>query len=43
MDLPDWSEELPTNRECIPEVAQKTFQLYEKLMTAGQRLAASGG
>ena len=27
MDLHDLSEELPTNWERIPEVAQKTFQI----------------
>ena len=43
MDLHDLSEELPTNWERIPEVAQKTFQIYEKLIAAKQRLAALGG
>jgi hypothetical protein len=43
MDLHDLSEELPTNWERIPEMAQKTFQVYEKLIAAKQRLAALGG
>jgi hypothetical protein len=43
MDLHDLSEELPTNWERIPEMAQKTFQIYEKLMAAKQKLAALGG
>jgi hypothetical protein len=43
MDLHDLSEELPTNWERIPEMAQKTFQIYEKLIAAKQRLAALGG
>jgi hypothetical protein len=43
MDLHDLSEELPTNWERIPEVAQKTFQLYERLTAAKQKLAAGGG
>ena len=43
LDLHDLSEELPTNWERIPEVAQKTFQIYEKLIAARQRLAALGG
>jgi hypothetical protein len=43
MDLHDLSEELPTNWERIPEVAQKTFQLHEKLVAAKQKLAALGG
>ena len=42
MDLHDLSEELPTNLERIPEVAQKTFQIYEKLIAAKQKLAALG-
>ncbi len=42
LDLHDLSEELPTNWERIPEVAQKTFQIYEKLVAAKQRLAAMG-
>jgi hypothetical protein len=43
LDLHDLSEELPTNWERIPEMAQKTFQIYEKLITAKQKLAALGG
>jgi hypothetical protein len=43
LDLHDLSEELPTNWERIPEVAQKTFQIYEKLIAAKQRLATMGG
>jgi hypothetical protein len=43
MDLHDLSEELPTNWERIPEMAQKTFQIYEKLIVAKQKLAALGG
>jgi hypothetical protein len=43
MDLHDLSEELPANWERIPEVAQKTFQIYEKLIAAKQKLAALGG
>ena len=43
MDLHDLSEDLPTGWERIPEVAQKTFQLYEKLIAAKQKLAALGG
>jgi len=43
MDLHDLSEELPTGWERIPEVAQKTFQIYEKLIAVKQRLAAMGG
>jgi hypothetical protein len=43
MDLHDLSEELPTGWERIPEQAQKTFQIYEKLIAEKQRLAALGG
>jgi hypothetical protein len=43
LDLHDLSEELPMNWERIPEVAGKTFQTYEKLIAAKQRLAALGG
>jgi hypothetical protein len=42
MDLHDLSEELPTNWERIPEVAQKTFEIYGKLIAAKQRLSALG-
>ena len=40
MDLHDLSEELPTDWQRIPEVAQKTFQTYERLAAAKQKLAA---
>ena len=40
MDLHDLSEELPTNWERIPEMAQKTFRIYEKLIATKQKLAA---
>ena len=43
LDLHDLSEELPTGWDRIPEVAQKTFQIYGKLMAAKQKLAALGG
>ena len=43
MDLHDLSEELPVNWEKIPEVAERTFQAYQKLTAARQKLAASGG
>ena len=43
MDLHDLAEELPANWERIPEVAQKTFQIYEKLVAAKQKLSALGG
>lgn len=43
IDMHDLSEELPTGWERIPEVAQKTFQIYEKLIAAKQKLAALGG
>jgi len=42
LDLHDLSEELPTNWERIPEVAQKTFQIYAQMMAAKQRLSALG-
>jgi hypothetical protein len=42
MDLHDLSEELPTNWERIPEQAQKTFAIYQKLAEARQKLAALG-
>jgi hypothetical protein len=40
MDLHDLSEELPIGWERIPEVAEKTFQAYQKLTAARQKLAA---
>jgi hypothetical protein len=43
MDLHDLSEELPANWERIPEVAQKTHQIHERLMAARQKLALLGG
>ena len=42
MDLHDLSEELPIGWERIPEMAVKTFQAYQKLAAARQKLAASG-
>jgi hypothetical protein len=42
MDLHDLSEDLPTGWERIPDVAAKTFQAYEKLAAARQKLAAAG-
>lgn len=43
MDLHDLSEELPTDWQRIPAVAQKTFEVYERLATAKQKLSALGG
>lgn len=40
MDLHDLSEELPIGWERIPEIAEKTFQAYQKLTAARQKLAA---
>ena len=42
MNLHDLSEDLPLNWDKIPEVAQATFQVYEKLAAAKQKLAALG-
>jgi hypothetical protein len=42
MDLHDLSEELPTNWEHIPEVAQKTYLAFEALDAARKRLASLG-
>jgi hypothetical protein len=42
MDLHDLSEELPTGWDRIPEVAEKTFQTYQKLTLARKKLAESG-
>jgi hypothetical protein len=39
MDLHDLSEELPTNWERIPEVAQAAHQAHVALVEARQRLA----
>ena len=41
MDLHDLSEELPIGWERIPELAEKTFQAYQKLTAARQKLAAN--
>ena len=43
MDLHDLSEDLPIGWEKIPEMAERTFQAYQKLTDARQRLAANGG
>jgi hypothetical protein len=43
MDLHDLSEDLPIGWERIPEIAEKTFQAYQKLTAARQKLAAHGG
>ena len=43
LDLHDLSEDLPAGWERIPEVAQKTFQTYERLFAARQKLAGLGG
>jgi hypothetical protein len=40
MDLHDLSEDLPIGWERIPEIAEKTFQAYQKLTEARQKLAA---
>jgi len=40
MDLHDLSEELPIGWEHIPEIAEKTFQAYQKLTAARLKLAA---
>ncbi|MBK8474773.1 MAG: hypothetical protein IPL39_00275 [Opitutaceae bacterium] len=34
---------MPTDWQRIPEVAQKTFQTYERLAAAKQKLATLGG
>ena len=39
MDLHDLSEELPIGWERIPEIAEKTFQAYQKLTEARNKLA----
>jgi hypothetical protein len=41
MDLHDLSEDLPIGWERIPEIAEKTFQAYQKLTVARQKLAAA--
>ncbi len=43
MDLHDLSEELPTNWERIPEVAQRCHELHARLTEARQRLKALAG
>jgi hypothetical protein len=40
MDLHDLSEELPTNWEMIPQVAQRCHEAHVKLMDARKALAA---
>jgi hypothetical protein len=40
MDLHDLSEELPTDWQRIPAVAQAAFDAHAALMDARQRLAA---
>lgn len=42
MNLHDLSEELPTNWERIPEIAEHTFEAFKRLTEARQRLAAAG-
>ncbi len=41
MDLHDLSEELPTDWQRIPAVAQAAFDAHAALMDARQRLAAA--
>jgi hypothetical protein len=41
MDLHDLSEELPTNWERIPEVAQVAHEAYAALLAARAQLAAA--
>lgn len=41
MDLHDLSEDLPTNWERIPEVAQVAFESHQALVAARQELAAA--
>jgi len=40
MDLHDLSEELPTNWEMIPQVAQRCHEAHAMLMDARKTLAA---
>jgi len=42
MDLHDLSEELPTDWEKIPEVAQKAFEVHRLLAEARKAAAAAG-
>jgi hypothetical protein len=41
MDLHDLSEDLPTNWQRIPEVAQIAFDAHKALVEARSRLAAA--
>ncbi len=41
MDLHDLSEELPTDWQCIPAVAQAAYEAHAALMEARQRLASA--
>ncbi len=43
MDLHDLSEELPTDWQKIPEVAQRCHDLHARLADARARLRAAGG
>jgi hypothetical protein len=43
MDLHDLSEELPTNWERIPEVAQRAHETHAQLMAARNALAEAAG
>jgi hypothetical protein len=42
MDLHDLSEELPTNWDRIPEVAQRAHDTYRDLFELRKSLAAAG-
>lgn len=42
MNLHDLSEELPTNWDKIPELAQRTFDAFSRLADARRRLAGVG-
>lgn len=41
MNLHDLSEELPTDWEKIPQVAQETFEVFKELATARKELKAA--
>ncbi len=43
MDLHDLSEELPTNWEQIPDVAQRAFDAYRELLAAKKALTETAG
>jgi hypothetical protein len=43
MDLHDLSEELPTDWQRIPEVAQAAHEAHAALVAARERLAAAQG